>query len=177
MEATSPRLPKLQPWYWAAPRIAIGLFVLAVIALLWLLHRQELEEHRAGLIGDALWVEQNLQFNLTRSQEHLQQLGQDYFAGNRPVAGFAPRIRSFLLNNPGVAHVQILDGDGLALRKEMIERSHHFRSPMKQAAPQRRLPGQLTAWKDRSRFLCTPPRWSPCRCATPFPCASSSSPS
>lgn len=118
MEATSPRLPKLQPWYWAAPRIAIGLFVLAVIALLWLLHRQELEEHRAGLIGDALWVEQNLQFNLTRSQEHLQQLGQDYFAGNRPVAGFAPRIRSFLLNNPGVAHVQILDGDGLALRKD-----------------------------------------------------------
>lgn len=118
MDATSPRLPKLQPWYWAAPRIAIGLFVLAVIALLWLLHRQELEEHRASLIGDTLWVEQNLQFNLTRSQEQLQQLAQDYFSGDRQVAGFAPRIRSFLLNNPGIVHVQTFDADGLPLRKD-----------------------------------------------------------
>ncbi len=118
METTSPRLPKLQPWYWTAPRIAIGLFVLAVIALLWLLHRQELEEQRSGLIGDTLWMEQNLQFNLSRSQEHLQQLGQDYFAGDRPDGNFGARIRSFLLNNPGIARVQILDADGLPLRRD-----------------------------------------------------------
>jgi hypothetical protein len=98
MESTSPRLPKLQPWYWTAPRIAIGLFVLAVIALLWLLHRQELEEQRSGLIGDTLWVEQNLQFNLSRSQEHLQQLGQDYFTRDRPDENFSARIRSFELS-------------------------------------------------------------------------------
>jgi two-component system sensor histidine kinase DctS len=118
METLSPRLPKLQSWYWAAPRIAIGLFVLAVISLLWLLHRQELEEQRASLIGDTLWVEQNLQFNLSRSQEQLQQLGQDHFANDKPAANFSARIRSFLLNNPGIAHVRILDADGLPLRRD-----------------------------------------------------------
>ncbi len=118
METLSPRLPKLHSWYWAAPRIAIGLFVLAVIALLWLLHRQELEEQRASLIGDTLWVEQNLQFNLSRSQEQLQQLGQDYFAGERPDGNFGARIRSFLRNNPGIGQVQILDADGLPLRRD-----------------------------------------------------------
>jgi two-component system sensor histidine kinase DctS len=118
MESTSPRLPKLQPWYWTAPRIAIGLFVLAVIALLWLLHRQELEEQRTSLISDTLWVEQNLQFNLSRSQEHLQQLGQDYFAGGNPDSNFGARIRSFLLNNPGIAHVQTLNAEGLPLRRD-----------------------------------------------------------
>ena len=115
METISPRLPKLQPWYLAAPRIAIGLFVLAVIALFWLLHRQELDEQRASLIGDTLWVEQNLQFSLSRSQEHLQQLGQNYFAGEGPDKNLGARIRSFLLNNPGIAHLQILGADGLPL--------------------------------------------------------------
>ena len=117
MDTVTPRLPKLQPWYWAAPRIAIGLFVLAVISLLWLLHRQELEEQRASLISDTLWVEQNLQFNLSRSQEHLQQLGQDYFTRDRPDENFSARIRSFLLNNPGIAHLQILGADGLPLSR------------------------------------------------------------
>ncbi len=117
MDTVNSRLPKLQPWYWAAPRIAIGLFILAVIALLWLLHRQELEEQRAGLISDTLWVEQNLHFNLSRSQEHLQQLGQDYFGGDGAGSHFEPRIRSFLLNNPGIAHVHILNEDGQPLRK------------------------------------------------------------
>jgi len=118
MENAPPRLPKLQPWYWAAPRIAVGLFVLAVVALLWLLHRQEVEEQRAGLIGDSLWVEQNLQFSLSRSQEHLQQLGQDFFSGEGSEPNFGPRIRSFLVNNPGIAQVQILDAAGHALRKD-----------------------------------------------------------
>jgi len=118
METTVPRLPKLQPWYWTVPRIAVGLFVLAVISLLWLLHRQEVEEQRASLIGDSLWVEQNLHFNLSRSQEHLQQLGQDFFGAERGDGNFGARIRSFLLNNPGIAYVQVLDADGLPLRRD-----------------------------------------------------------
>lgn len=117
VDAASLRLPKLQPWYWAAPRIAIGLFVLAVISLLWLLHRQEIEEQHAGLISDTLWVEQNLHFNLSRSEEQLQQLGQDYWGGDRAVSRLETRIRSFLLNNPGIIRVQVLDPDGTPLNK------------------------------------------------------------
>ncbi|MFZ5464246.1 MAG: PAS domain-containing sensor histidine kinase, partial [Pseudomonadota bacterium] len=89
MNVASPSPPPgTQHWYWAAPRIAIALFVVAVLALLWLLHRQELEEQRATLISDVLWIEQDLRFHLTRNQELLQQLAQDYFSGELAAARF-----------------------------------------------------------------------------------------
>ena len=116
MDAATPRLPNIQNWYWTAPRIAVGLFVLAVASLLWLLHRQELEEQHTGLISDTLWVEQNLRFQLSRSQEQLQQLGQDFFNGDIADRRFDPRIKSLLLNNPGITHIIILDEGGKALR-------------------------------------------------------------
>lgn len=116
MDTATSRLPNVQTWYWTAPRIAVGLFVLAVASLLWLLHRQELEEQHTGLISDTLWVEQNLRFQLSRSQEQLQQLGQDYFSGDIPARRFEPRIKSLLLNNPGIIQVFVLDEGGTALR-------------------------------------------------------------
>lgn len=116
MDTATPRLPNVQTWYWTAPRIAVGLFVLAVASLLWLLHRQELDEQHTGLISDTLWVEQNLRFQLSRSQEQLQQLGQDYFSGDIPDRRFEPRIKSLLLNNPGITQVFILDEGGTTLR-------------------------------------------------------------
>jgi two-component system sensor histidine kinase DctS len=108
----SPPLPKLQPWYWAAPRIAIGLFVLAVLGLVWLLHRQDIEEQRSGLISDTLWVEQNLHFHLSRSEEQLQQLAQDFWAADMTTGRIEPRIRSFLLNHPGIVRVNALKLEG-----------------------------------------------------------------
>jgi two-component system sensor histidine kinase DctS len=114
MDSAPPRLPKLQPWYWAAPRIAIGLFVLAVLGLLWLLHHQEIEEQRNSLIGDTLWVEQSLHFHLTRSEEQLHRLGQDYWDDGASVR-LDPRIRSLLVNFPGIVRIQVLDAEGTVL--------------------------------------------------------------
>src|SRR3990170_7842441 len=61
-------------WQWYAARVAIGLFVVALLGSLWVLHRQDLEENRSSLIRDVLWVEQNLQFSLNRDVEHFRQL-------------------------------------------------------------------------------------------------------
>ncbi len=57
--------PITSGWYWAVPRIAIVLVFATVAALLWLLHRTEIDEHRVTLITDVLWVEQDLRFHLT----------------------------------------------------------------------------------------------------------------
>lgn len=114
--STSLRPQGLQPWYWTAPRIAVGLFMLTLGALLWLLYRQELDERRTALISDTLWVEQNLNFQFTRSQEQLQQLGQDFFGGELTGARFEPRAKSLLVNSPGMMRVLLLDGVGMALR-------------------------------------------------------------
>lgn len=117
-ETATQRPQGLQPWYWTAPRIAVGLFVLALGALLWLLHRQDIDEQRTALISDTLWVEQNLRFHLARSQEQLQQLGQDYFSGELTGNRFEHRSKSQLVNNPGLILLQVLDEDGAVLRGE-----------------------------------------------------------
>ncbi len=107
--------PGTQQWYWAAPRIAIALFVVAVLALLWLLHRQELEEQRATLISDVLWIEQDLRFHLTRNQELLQQLAQDYFSGELAAARFDLRARSVVSNSPEIVQIAAVDEAGSVL--------------------------------------------------------------
>ena len=53
-------------WQWYATRAAVALFVIALLGLLWVLHRQELEERRGAVIRDILWVEQNVRFALDR---------------------------------------------------------------------------------------------------------------
>lgn len=113
-ESATPRQQGLQPWYWTAPRLAMILFVAALAALLWMLHRQEIEEQRSTLISDILWAEQNLHFQLARSEEQLKQLAQDYFAGDLGGGRFEPRVKSLLLNNPGITQLLILnEGDSV----------------------------------------------------------------
>lgn len=116
LQTSNQRPPVLQPWYWTAPRVAVLMFVLALGTLLWLLHRQEIEEQRATLINDMLWVEQNLDFQLSRNQEQLQQLGQDYFGGELAGSKFDPHARSLLLNSPGMVQLLVLDDGGSLLR-------------------------------------------------------------
>lgn len=112
----SQRLQSLRAWDWTAPRVAVFLFLLALGALLWLMHRQEIEEQRTALINDMLWVEQNLDFQLSRHQEQLLQLAQDYFSGELTGGKFDPHARSLMLNSPGMVKLLIRDNKGNLLR-------------------------------------------------------------
>lgn len=56
---------------WWLPRLALTLFVAAVIALLWFSEKSEQEERHATLINDMLWLEQSLGFHLTHNEEVL----------------------------------------------------------------------------------------------------------
>ncbi len=97
-------------WPWLAPRLAIGLFVLALLGLLWVLHRQELEEKRAAVIRDILWVEQNVRFSLARDVEQLGQLGED--AGALERRQIELRMEYLLQNSPGLLQIAVLDEGG-----------------------------------------------------------------
>lgn len=101
-------------WYWILPRIAIALFVLAVVALLWQMHRQDLEEQRATLISDILWVEQDLRFQLSRSAEQLGHLGQEFQSGELPQRRFELAVKALVANTPGLIEVLIVDVQGRA---------------------------------------------------------------
>jgi two-component system sensor histidine kinase DctS len=90
--------------------VAIALFVLALLGLLWVLHRQELHEKRSAVIRDILWVEQNVRFSLARDVDQLGQLGAD--AEGLDGRQIELRVAYLLQNSPGLVHVGVLDARG-----------------------------------------------------------------
>ncbi len=96
----------------ALPKFALILLVIAIVALLWLLHRNEVEQERATLIKDVLWLEQNLRFHLTSHEDQLMQLAVD-MAGTRENARrlFGIRAPHLVKNNPEITRIIWLDNE------------------------------------------------------------------
>lgn len=100
-------------FFWWLPRIAFGLFVAALGALLWLSHVQDLEEQRATLISDVLWLEQNIRFQLVRNEELL---ARSYSGRPDARAKFTANARALLSNDSGLRQLLIRDaGEKLVL--------------------------------------------------------------
>jgi two-component system, LuxR family, sensor histidine kinase DctS len=92
-------------WLLALPKLGIVLLLIALLSLLWLLHRNEIEEDRAGLIKDVLWLEQNLRFQLGRNEEQLQQLAADIGTTPKPEEIFRLRAAHHLKNSPEISQL------------------------------------------------------------------------
>ncbi len=99
-------------WFWVLPRVAILAALLAVGFLIWLLHRNDIEEQRAALIGDVLWVEQDLRFHLERNVEQLRLLGLDRVTGQVDAHVYELRVRSILAGGQGLIQLLFVDADG-----------------------------------------------------------------
>ncbi|WP_265944057.1 PAS domain-containing sensor histidine kinase [Dechloromonas sp. A34] len=98
-------------WLLALPKLGIVLLLAALLALLWLLHRNELEEERAALIKDVLWLEQSLRFHLSGNEEQLQQLATDMSTQPDRKKIFRLRAAHLLKNNPEVSQILWLNRD------------------------------------------------------------------
>jgi two-component system sensor histidine kinase DctS len=109
-EPRPPATPAHHGWQWFAPRVGVAAFVLALLGLLWVLHRQEQEEKRSAVIRDVLWVEQNVRFSLGRDLEQLAHLGAD--SPGADPRQLELRIAYQLQNAPGLLRVLVLDADG-----------------------------------------------------------------
>ena len=96
-------------WFLALPKLGIVLLLAAVIALLWMLHQNELDEERAGLIKDVLWLEQNLRFQLNGNEERLQQIAADLGNNGDYKRSFRLRATHLLANNTEISHILWLD--------------------------------------------------------------------
>lgn len=103
-------------WLWHLPRIAPVLALVATVILLWYLHRNEIEEQRATLISDVLWVEQNIRFQMDRNVEQLGQLGQDALSGALDAATHDARTAALMRNSQGIQRVIQLDATGRLTR-------------------------------------------------------------
>lgn len=97
---------------WWLPRAAFILFVATVVALLWYSDRSEQEEHRATLISDMLWLEQNLRFTLTHNAELLGRFDAHRIEQASVFEAFA---RNLIANGTGLRQVIWLDRRGKLL--------------------------------------------------------------
>ncbi len=102
---------KWSNWYLSLLRLAVGLLFILLISLLWLLHRQEIDEQRATLIADVLWIEQSLRFHLDGNAEQLQQLAIDLPSTRQSRQMFEVRTRHILKNNPEIMQLLWIDAN------------------------------------------------------------------
>jgi two-component system sensor histidine kinase DctS len=102
-----PKSPQRAPgWVWFLPRVAAVLIPIAIGALLWFLHRNDVEDQRTTLIGDTLWIEQYMRFQMDRNTEQLRNLGVDVFETG--VEQRAYMLRANMLIQQGESLVQIV---------------------------------------------------------------------
>ena len=98
------------------PLAAMGLVVMLLGVLLWLLHRNEVENEQRALIQDILWVEQNLHFNLDADTERLEQLADLLGRDGLAADAFMVQSHAIIANSPEVERIIIRREDGSLAR-------------------------------------------------------------
>ncbi|WP_452027331.1 sensor histidine kinase [Azospirillum palustre] len=102
----------------AMPVVAMALVVVLLGAFLWLLQRNEREEEALALIKDALWVEQNLHFQLASDEDKLERLAETLGRVEVDLRQFAAMARLVVNTNPAIERVLWLDAQGRTLLAE-----------------------------------------------------------
>jgi two-component system sensor histidine kinase DctS len=96
------------------PGIAVGVLLVAVVALLWLVEHNAREAARNDLIQDALWVEQSLRFQLRSAEERVRESAES--AGDRKQ--WLARARSLLSVHPEIVRLVLMRADGTVAASE-----------------------------------------------------------
>ena len=102
----------------AMPLVAMALVVVLLGAFLWLLQRNERDEEALALIKDALWVEQNLHFQLASDEDKLERLAETLGRAEVDLRQFAAMARLVVNTNPAIERVLWLDPQGRTMLAE-----------------------------------------------------------
>ncbi len=105
------RQANLARWYWTAPYVAVGVFALTMLALVWLLQAREAETQRNAVARDVQWAEQTIRLHMLGTEEFLQQLARDIGADALDSDGFQLRANQHIANNPELINVVWVDPD------------------------------------------------------------------
>ncbi len=100
--------------------MGMGLLVVAVLGLLWVLHRQEMEDHRDALVRDILWVEQRIGSGLVRDVDVLRDLTLDLRGGEVNHDKFDEHATALLRSSPGLVEIALVDLRGTLLAKAPV---------------------------------------------------------
>jgi PAS domain S-box-containing protein len=98
-------------WQWMMPNIAVCVFILAMVALLWMLQTREFDQQMATLTRDVQWAEQTLRLHMQSDQEFLQELARDASDGQISGGKFQDRATQYLAINPHLSNIAWVDAD------------------------------------------------------------------
>ncbi len=97
--------PSNRRWHWMMPNLAVGAFILSMIALVWLLQIRDFDQQTATLTRDVQWAEQTLRLHMQSDQEFLQELARETAEGQVDDAIFQKRANQYLAINPHLAEI------------------------------------------------------------------------
>ena len=98
-------------WVWVLPHLVLGLFVLALFALLAVLRQYEVAARRGAIAVDIQWAEQAIRANLADNQAFLQRISADLAIGLLDEAVFRAQAAAYVADNPELTHVVWVDAD------------------------------------------------------------------
>jgi two-component system, LuxR family, sensor histidine kinase DctS len=96
----------------AMPIIAMVLVVVLLGAFLWLLQRNERDEQALELVKDALWIEQNMRFQLISDEDKLERLAEALGRETVDPRHVADMAHLVVNTNPAIERVLWLDAQG-----------------------------------------------------------------
>lgn len=102
---------KTARWYWIAPYIAVGVFAITMLLLVWFLQARETDSQRNAVARDVQWAEQTIRLHMQGTEEALQQLARDIGLGVVDADGFQLRANQHIANHPELTNVVLVSAD------------------------------------------------------------------
>ena len=93
------------------PNVAVGAFILAMIALVWLLQKRDFDQQMAALARDVVWAEQTLRVNMQGDEDFLRGLAREAADGHIDSARFRARSAQYLATNPHLSGIVWVDAN------------------------------------------------------------------
>lgn len=98
--------------YWAAPYLAVVVFALAMLAIVWMLQAREDEVERTALGRDVLWAERTMRTHFLANEDVLTQFAREIANGSLDIDTFQIRANQFLANTPELLSLVWIDASG-----------------------------------------------------------------
>ncbi len=100
-------------WHWTLPYLAVALFAVSMLVLVWFLQVREGEVARNALARDVQWAEQTMRLHMAGTEEYLVKLARELAAGTLDADGFQVGATQHIANNPELVNVVWVGADEL----------------------------------------------------------------
>lgn len=108
-----PRRPRSLPdLYWTAPYVAVVVFAVAMLLVVWLLQKQENQIEHNALGRDVQWAERTMHMHFINNEEFLTQLARDIAFDTIDGDAFQVRANQYIANNPELLNVVWINPGG-----------------------------------------------------------------